>query len=155
MDKKITYSKIATITLVVLRLVVGYHFLYEGVAKLLMPNWSAAPFLLQANWLFSDFFHYIASNQALLSVVNIINIWGQIFIGISLLVGLFSSVAALFAAILLLNYYIAVPPFMKGTIFVDRNLLEFFLFVIVVLFPTSNRIGLDFLIAKYRNSNNG
>lgn len=155
MNEKLKYSKATTIILVLLRLVVGYHFLYEGVNKLFMPHWSAAPFLLQSNWLFAEFFHFIANNETLLAIINIINIWGQIFIGISLLIGLFSSVAALFGAILILSYYIAVPPFTNGIIFVDRNLLEFFVFIIIVVFPTSNRIGLDFLIEKYRKANNG
>lgn len=155
MNEKLTYSKTTTIILVLLRLVVGYHFLYEGVNKLFIPNWSAAPFLLQSNWLFAEFFHFIANNETLLAIINIINIWGQIFVGISLLIGLFSSVAALFGAILILSYYIAVPPFANGIIFVDRNLLEFFAFIIIVVFPTSNRIGLDFLIEKYRKANNG
>ncbi len=155
MNIKLTYSKITTITLVLLRLVVGYHFLYEGMNKLFIDNWSAAPFLLQSNWLFSDFFHFIANNQSLLSVINIVNIWGQIFIGVSLLVGLFSSVTALFGAILILSYYVAVPPFASGNIFVDRNLLELFAFVVIVLFPTSNILGLDFLVKKYGKSNNG
>ncbi len=155
MNKKTTYSKMTTVILVLLRLVVGYHFLYEGMNKLFIDNWSAAPFLLQSNWLFADFFHFIANNLAFLSVVNILNIWGQIFIGVSLLVGLFSSKASMFGAILLFSYYIAVPPFANGNMFIDRNLLELFALIIIVLFPTSNIWGLDLLVKKYGKLNNG
>ena len=35
-------------TVVVLRVLIGWHFLYEGIAKLTKPNWSAAGFLKQA-----------------------------------------------------------------------------------------------------------
>ena len=152
MGKENNYSKMAMFILVVLRLIIGYHFLYEGTIKLLNANWTAAPFLLQADWIFSGLFHSIVNNQTLLSAVNILNIWGQIFIGIGLIIGLFSSVSAIFGAILILLYYIAVPPFMNGALFIDRNLLEIFTLLILFLFPTSNIIGMDYLIGKFRKS---
>ena len=34
--------------LVTLRVIIGWHFLYEGIAKLLNPYWSSAAFLLDA-----------------------------------------------------------------------------------------------------------
>lgn len=153
--KHISYSKIQTVVLLLLRLVIGYHFLFEGVDKLVSPNWSSAPFLLQSNWLFSDFFHFLASNEALLSVIDFLNIWGQILIGVSLIVGLFSSWAALFGTILILSYYIAIPPFIEGYTFIDKNLFELFGFIIIFLFPTSNLFGLDILVKKYRTKQHG
>ncbi len=155
MSEKIISKRTKVIVLLLLRLVVGYHFLLEGVDKLFSPHWSAAPFLLHTNWLFTDFFHFLANNQSILAVVNFMNIWGQIFIGISLIIGLFSRVFAIFGAILILSYYVAIPPFMEGVTFIDKNLFEFFLFLILALFPTSNLIGVDFLIEKYRSSNRG
>ena len=155
MNEKLIYSKKAQIILVLLRLILGYHFLFEGINKLLSPQWSAAPFLLQANWLFSGFFHYLASNDTLLQIVNFLNIWGQIFIGIGLIAGLFSFAAAVAGAVLMAFYYIAMPPFMVNSIFVDKNLLEFFCFLIIIIFPSGNILGLDRLIEKYRSVKNG
>ncbi|MCK5456989.1 MAG: DoxX family membrane protein, partial [Melioribacteraceae bacterium] len=122
--KDIKYSKIQTIVLVLLRVIVGYHFLFEGIDKLFSPSWTSSGFLLQANWLFSDFFHYIANNPTLLSFVDLLNIWGQILIGLSLILGLFSTSAALLGALMLLSYYIAIPPFITSYLFIDKNLLE-------------------------------
>ncbi len=152
--KTILYSRMQTAVLLLLRLVIGYHFLYEGIDKLLSPNWSSAPFLLQSNWIFSDFFNYLASSPSTLVVIDILNIWGQIFIGISLIVGLYSSIAALFGAVLIFSYYIAIPPFVESYTFIDKNLFELFGFLIIAIFPTSNLIGLDFLLEKYRNLKN-
>ena len=50
-DKKYTLSTSNVIDdmqlygLVVLRVLIGWHFLYEGIAKLLNPYWSSAAFL--------------------------------------------------------------------------------------------------------------
>ncbi len=144
-----------TLILVVIRLVIGYHFLYEGIDKLISHNWSSAPFLLQSNWIFSGFFHFLAGNQTILSIVDFMNIWGQILIGVALIIGLFSRIAAIFGAIMLLSYYIAIPPFVESFTFIDKNLFELFLFLVTILFPTSKIIGIDLLIEKYWGKKNG
>ena len=46
----------------VVRIFIGWHFLYEGLAKLFSP-WSSAGYLLESQWLFSGLFHRIAENQ--------------------------------------------------------------------------------------------
>ncbi len=150
MREGLSYSKMQTAVLLLLRLVIGYHFLFEGMNKLVTPNWSSAPFLLQSNWLFSNFFHFLASSEILLSIVDILNIWGQILIGLSLIIGLYSSLATLFGAVLIFSYYIAIPPFIDGYTFIDKNLFELFGLIVIVLFPTSNLFGLDYLMKKYR-----
>ena len=155
MNEKLSYSKKALIILVLLRLILGYHFLFEGIDKLFNQHWTAAPFLLQADWLFSGFFHFLASNESILQLVNFLNIWGQILIGIALIAGLFSRSASIAGAVMIAFYYIAVPPFMSGSIFIDKNLLEFFCFLVITVFPTGNIIGLDFLLEKYRSVKNG
>jgi len=38
--------------LTVLRILIGWHFLYEGIAKLLSPAWTAKYYLLGSNWIF-------------------------------------------------------------------------------------------------------
>ena len=66
------------------RILIGWHFLYEGISKLLAPNWTSLAYLLESHWLFSGFFHWIASNPTILKLVDFLNIWGLIFIGIGL-----------------------------------------------------------------------
>jgi uncharacterized membrane protein YphA (DoxX/SURF4 family) len=38
--------------LTILRILVGWHFLYEGIVKLFNPSWSASAFLLESTWMF-------------------------------------------------------------------------------------------------------
>lgn len=149
------YSKAQLYLLVGLRVIIGYHFLNEGLNKLLATTWSSGGFLIQSNWIFSDLFVAIANSPTLISISDFLNIWGQIFIGLSLILGLFSRYAAFAGAALLLLYYVALPPFIESYTFVDRNLLELFGLLLTALFQTSYIIGLDGLLSKMRSVKNG
>jgi len=156
-------SKISSLqwgVLVILRIAIGWHFLYEGIAKLLTPGWSSAPYLDLSRWIFSGFFHWIASNQLALQIVNILNIWGLILIGFGLLIGCFTRIASIAGMFLLLFYYAAHPP-LTGLDFgipaegkyliVDKNLVELFALSVIAFFPTGHIMGLDKLIMRKRN----
>lgn len=67
------YSHIQLTILVLLRIVIGWHFLYEGVTRLLLPHWSAASYLEVSRWLFASFFKWIAANPGVLKVVDDVN----------------------------------------------------------------------------------
>lgn len=149
------YNKVQFSLLLILRLVLGYHFLFEGIDKLLNPYWTSAVFLEQTEWILSDLYYSIAQSSTILYSIDLLNIWGQILIGLSLIVGLLTKTGAYAGAFLLLVYYFAMPPFLEGYIFIDKNLIELFAFLVIALFPTSNIIGLDYLISKYRKNNNG
>ena len=150
--KPIKYSKIQTIVLIALRLLIGYHFLFEGMDKLITPSpgWTSAGFLLQSNWIFADIFHALVESSSVLSVIDFMNIWGQILIGLGLILGFYTKWAAYAGALLLFFYYIAIPPFVNSYTFIDKNLLELFAFLVIAVFPTSQIIGIDLLINKLK-----
>ena len=56
-DQGSNLTRLQMTTVVVLRVLIGWHFLYEGVAKLTKPDWSAAGFLKQARGPLADLFH--------------------------------------------------------------------------------------------------
>jgi thiosulfate dehydrogenase [quinone] large subunit len=74
------YSSAQLIILVGLRIVIGYHFLFEGVNKLFTDGWTSYGFLLESQWILADFFKYIANSPLLLAVVDQFNIWVQILL---------------------------------------------------------------------------
>ena len=149
LSKSIT-SQIVILT--VIRVILGYHFLYEGLQKLLIGSWTSAGYLLGSEWIISNLFEEIALNPTLLSIVDFLNIWGQIVIGIFLIIGLFTRYSAWAGAILLFLYYIANPPFMNNQIFINVILMEFLLFTVIALFTKSEIIGFDSLIKKDRKN---
>lgn len=147
--------KAPTWLLTALRILVGWHFLYEGIIKLVNSSWSAGPFLLESTWWFSGLFKAMATNHTLLSFVDFLNIWGLILIGLGLFLGLFTRFAAWSGAGLLLVYYLARPPFvglMEGGpsegsyIWVNKNLIEMFLLVLLARVPIQWMLGIDNLI---------
>ena len=93
------------------RILIGWLFLYEGASKLFTSGWTSAGYLMESHWIFSGMFHWMAENPAVLRIVDLINIWGLILIGLCLFIGIFTRIASMAGAILLLIYFIANPPF--------------------------------------------
>src|SRR5690554_6889603 len=94
-----------------LRILTGWHFLYEGIIKLAADNWSSYAYLAQSKWMLSGFFHWIMANPTALAVNDFLNVWGLILIGLGLFLGIFTRVAAISGAFLLVLYYVVAPPF--------------------------------------------
>jgi thiosulfate dehydrogenase [quinone] large subunit len=146
------YSRFQLISLTVLRVLVGWHFLYEGIAKLINPYWSSAAYLLDSKWLLSGVAETIVASPTLLTISDNVNMWGLTLIGILLLLGLFSRYAAVAGAAFVLLYYFFAPPFLgleyskpaEGSyLIVNKNLIEACALWVLYAFPTSQIIGLD------------
>jgi thiosulfate dehydrogenase (quinone) large subunit len=153
MDKK--YSNIQLTMLVILRISIGWHFLYEGIVKISNPDWTSIGFLLDSKGIFEGLFQTMAANQGIVNVVNILNIWGLIIIGFSLIMGLLTRPALISGILLLALYYISHPPIIgaeyllpsEGSyLFINKNLIELLAMSVLLVFPTSKIIGLDRLI---------
>jgi thiosulfate dehydrogenase [quinone] large subunit len=95
----------------VLRMLLGWHFLYEGVWKLTQPGgWSSMGYLKTSRWFAAPVFQYIAETPALLRAVDLLNMWGLTLIGAGLFFGVLIRPAAFFGMVLLAFYYVAQPP---------------------------------------------
>lgn len=103
--------KYTKVFVTVLRMLIGWHFLYEGAIKLFAENWSAESFLNGSNGFLSGFYHWLAASPVRLEIVDFLNIYGLILIGLALFVGLLEKWACLFGSLLLLLYYFTYPPF--------------------------------------------
>jgi len=156
----IEYSKSQLSVLVILRILMGWYCLYEGIAKLLNPDWSSAPYLLDSGGWFSGLFRSIPANPDLMMIVDQLNIWGLIAIGAGLIVGLMTRTATIAGIVLLSFYYLSHPPLIgvdyalptEGNyLWVNKTLIEIFVFAILLVFPTGQRLGLDRLIRKKNN----
>jgi thiosulfate dehydrogenase [quinone] large subunit len=160
-----TYSTWQLWSLVILRVAVGWHFMYEGITKLLNPNWSSLGYLMDSGGLFEGLFHSMAGNPALLNVVDFLNVWGLVLIGAGLILGIFTRVATIAGMILLAFYYLSHPPILGVTyaipsegnyLWINKNLIELLTLWVILLFPTWTIIGVDrFIFNKHRDSTNG
>jgi len=156
------YTSAERFVLVTLRLLIGWHILYEGFAKLLIPNWSSASFLNESQWILKGFSGWIVSNPGVLNAVDFLNTFGLIAIGLGLMLGLFTRIAAISGAILLFIYYLNNPPLIgleysvpaEGSyLIVSKTLIESMALIMLAVFPSGYFAGLDMLIEKYINRN--
>jgi len=157
MGEKINYSKTQLTLLVALRVLIGWHFLYEGISKLINPDWTSVAFLLDSKGFLSSFFYSLASNPDVLKVVDFLNVWGLILIGLGLILGLFSRISIIAGMALLGMYYLSHPPMIgysfsvpsEGSyLWVNKNLIELAALAVLLVFPSWMQIGLDRFIFK-------
>ncbi len=143
--------------LVLLRLAIGWHFLYEGLVKIFNPDWTPYGFLMDSKGMFAFIFHWMASTPKVLTVVDLLNEWGLTLIGLGLVLGIFTRLATWAGMLLLAFYYISHPPLIslnyalpsEGAYFiVDKVLIEFIALGVLSVFPTGKIIGFDRIIFK-------
>lgn len=149
------YSTTQLTALVILRVVIGWHFLYEGIVKVLNPYWSSAGFLLESKGIFKGLATSIVANPGALGFVDFVNKWGLILIGLGLIAGCLTRIASISGMVLLFLYYVFHPPFIGYTyttpvegsyLLVNKNLIELFALFVCTMLPTGQIIGLDRLI---------
>lgn len=147
-------SSTQTGALVLLRLLIGWHFLYEGVIKLYSPGWTAKGYLLSATYM-ESFFHWLAG-ESMISTIDTLNIAALLLVGVALILGFKTQLASLIGIGLLLLYYFAHPPFpgyplgpSEGSYWIiNKNLIEAAALLVIFLFPTSEAFGLERFFAK-------
>jgi uncharacterized membrane protein YphA (DoxX/SURF4 family) len=117
------------ILITTLRVAIGWHFLYEGITKLFTPDWSAYNYLMSSTSFMAGFYEALASSPILLKIVDVMNIYGLILIGLALFLGIVIRYAAAAGALMLTLYYFAYPPFgptiyggLEGNLFIVNRL---------------------------------
>ena len=151
------FTRWQVFALVLLRVFIGWHFLYEGIDKLMEPNWSASGFLLQARGPFAGLFHWMASSPDVLGYINLLNIWGLILIGSGLILGGFTRIASAAGLVLILLYYFCNPPFVgyfyslpaEGSyLIINKNLVEAAALLVTLVLCSGRFYGLDQITHK-------
>lgn len=151
----IKLSRSALVALTVLRVAIGWHFLYEGIAKLTSGSWSAAGYMRVSRGPFSGLFHWIASQPQLLDKANLITMYGLTLVGVLLILGLFTRLAALGGIGFVLLFYLCNPPFVgyfysipsEGSyLIVNKNLVEVGALAVILLTRSGLYAGLDRIV---------
>ena len=123
-----------------LRIAIGWHFLYEGVWKLCQDNWTAAGFLKSSEWIAGPLFKAVAANPVAMRAVDLANEWGLVLIGLGLIAGVLSRIAAGAGALMLAFFYVCQPPWLNATgdahyLFLDIRLVEAVALVLLACGP--------------------
>ena len=148
------------VSLILLRTLVGWHFLYEGYFKLFRPAWgrdgvplepwSSAGYLNAATGPFAGIFHGMASSPWLSTIDSLVAV-ALFLVGLSLVLGLFADAGAVGALLLLAMFYLSAIPTQglpeahsEGAyLFVNKNLVEAGAVLVLIVFGTGRIAGLD------------
>lgn len=102
-------------------------------------EWSATGYLSGASGPFAEWFQAMAGSP----VVDMLNAWGLLFLGIALIFGLFLRTASALGVALMALYYLA--GFENNTAhgLIDEHIVYINLLVILMAFGAGNIVGVD------------
>ena len=138
----------AKISIVLLRLGFGWLFIYSGWSKVITyftdaKDWTAAGFLGNLEGPFAELFSSMANSV----LIDYLNAYGQLFIGIALILGILTRWFAFWGIVLMLLYWLAVFPPERAFIVDDHIIYALGLLVLVA--AGAGRIwGLDKTIER-------
>ena len=148
---KVNFSLIRPAFPIILRLALGWHFLYEGFSKLSGQHWTSRAFLINSKGPFSHFFQSLVDFPGIIPVIDFLNIRGLILIGLGLVLGVLTRYAIISGIILLSLYYLAYPP----VIIVNQLLIEIIALVALLYLPR-DKYRLDHsLLLMLKNTKSG
>jgi thiosulfate dehydrogenase [quinone] large subunit len=155
--------------LVILRTLIGWHFLYEGYYKLMLPAWSAdgkplspwtsVGYLKAASGPVARVFQWMIDAGWIGWIDKTVKI-GLLLIGLSLILGLLTR-AGLWGAVFFLTlfYLLAIPtagapqPGNEGTyLIVNKTLIEGAAVGVLLTFNTGAIAGLDMFLTRWKSA---
>lgn len=137
-------TKYQQCSLFALRIILGWLYFYAGITKVLNPDWSAAGYLKGAKD-FSFAFQWML-DPAILSVVNFLNEWGLLLLGVSLLIGGLVRYSAPAGIGLMALYYLVILdfPYPNSYAFiVDEHVIYMAALAILIAFDVGRIWGFD------------
>jgi len=158
-----------SVSLVVLRTLIGWHFLYEAYYKINLPGWKSGSGPIAA-WTSAAYLKGATGPAAWLlnKLVNAVGtLWlappvkiALLLIGLSLILGLFTKFGTWAAlAMLSLFYVLYIPtlgvpqPNNEGTyLIVNKTLIEAAAVLVLIAFDTGKLAGLDLFLRNRKRS---
>ena len=142
-------------SVVLMRIFIGWHFLYEGIIKIYNPDWTSFGYLASAQGPLKSVFAAL-TNEAIIGWVDGLNMAALIVVGLCFLLGVFEKKAAIIGIGLLAMYYLAHPSFpwlieanVEGSYwFVNKNLIELAACMVLFQLPTGHYFGLKRIFSK-------
>jgi thiosulfate dehydrogenase (quinone) large subunit len=150
-----TFDRAPMIAITAMRVLIGWHFLYEGLTKVTAPSWTAAGYLKQARGPLGEAFRSLATRPDQLANADLVTMWGLTIVGACLILGLFTRLASLAGLGFILLFYLAAPPLIgyfyaipsEGSyLIVNKNLVELAALVVILLTGSGRFAGLDRIV---------
>lgn len=125
------------IGMLILRLILGGAMLEAGLEKLI-NGFSAEEYLEHGTGPLAGWFSGLTGGT---EVINGIVIWGEILIGMALILGLLLRLASLGGAVMMVLYYLPYLPPSSG--WINNQMVYMFIFIALILSGIGYYFGLD------------
>lgn len=158
-------TKSQSITLIVLRTLIGWHFLYEAYFKIVSPAWkrgggpitpwTSAGYLEGASGPLASIFQRLVNAGWTVWLDRGVKVT-LLVIGLSLILGLLTRVGLALALVMLSLFYLLYVPTLgipqpnnEGTyLIVNKTLIEAAAVAVLLMFDTGKIAGLDLFLRK-------
>jgi thiosulfate dehydrogenase [quinone] large subunit len=134
-----------------LRLMMGIAFFQSGFEKVLSGSFSAGGYLTNAPRAngspLADLFVAMGNTEWFVAFVNVAVPWGEVLIGLGLLVGAVTRLAAFFGAFMMLLFYFGNWEISHG--YINGDFAYMLVFLSVAAFGAGRILGLDQYIEAY------
>ncbi len=155
--------------LVVLRTLIGWHFLYEGYYKLILPAWgsdgrplppwTSTGYLKAASGPLARVFQWLI-DAGWIGWIDMTVKLSLLLIGLSLILGLLTRIGCWGAIFFLTLFYLLAIPFAgmpqpgnEGTyLLVNKTLIEAGAVCVLLVFNTGAIAGLDMLLIRWKDA---
>ncbi len=122
---------------VALRVALGAQFFFSGIAKI--GDWSATNYLASANGPFAEWFQSLAGNGA----IDMLNAWGQVAIGLALILGFLVRPASIAGVALMTLYYLAHFTSNTASGVIDNHVVYAVIFLLFAAGGAGHALGLN------------
>ncbi|MFC4249255.1 DoxX family protein [Natribaculum luteum] len=134
-----------------LRLMMGIAFFQSGLDKVLAGDFSAGGYLTQAvpsnRSPAADLFVAMGNTPWFVDFVNIAVPWGEVLIGLGLIFGALTRLAAFWGAFMMLLFYLGNWDVAHG--YINGDFAYMLVFLSVAAFGAGRILGLDAYIERY------
>lgn len=130
--------------LFLLRVGAGWMFFYAGITKVMNPAWSAVGYIGEAKT-FSGFYSMLTTPDWL-PIVNFVNEWGLVLLGVSLILGVGVRLSSILGAVLMLLYYFPILDFPypnTHSFIVDEHIIYIMSLLVLASFRAGRVWGLE------------
>jgi len=132
------------VSLFILRITLGWLYFYAGITKVLNSAWSAEGYIKGAKNFVGMYQYFL--DPGILPIVNFMNKWGLLLLGISLIFGIFVRLSAVCGILLMLMYYFVIlqyPHPSPQSYIVDQHIIYIAVLLYFIAVAAGRAWGVD------------
>jgi thiosulfate dehydrogenase [quinone] large subunit len=122
----------------VLRIVLGGVMLEAGLNKLLSGNFTISGYVSHGSGPFASWFTNLATASSALSSIVI---WGELLVGVALILGVLLRFGSFWGAIMMVLYYLPYLPPQNG--WISQQIIYMLVFITIMFSGSGYFLGID------------